>query len=53
MKNMNAASQDSLVPPKDALILELNRLLACYQLASQEDRKIVWSALNKYVKQII
>ena len=45
--------QVSVSPQQDALILELNRLLACYQLASQEDREIVWSVLNKYVDKII
>lgn len=45
--------QDPVIPESDAFILELQRLLACYQLASTEDRKIVWSALNKYVPHII
>lgn len=33
---------------RDALVLELQRLLACYQLASPDDRNVVWAALNKY-----
>ena len=41
------------VPEHDAFVLELQRLLACYQLASKEDRQIVWAALNKYVPHII
>lgn len=45
--------QDPLVPKKDAFVLELQRLLACYQLATIEERKIVWSTLNKYVQQIL
>ena len=53
MKRITITPQEPLVPHKDALILELNRLLACYQLASQEDREIVWYALNKYVDKII
>ena len=45
--------QEPIIPKHDAFVLELQRLLACYQLANTEDRKIVWSALNKYVPQII
>ncbi len=45
--------QESVIPKQDAFVLELQRLLACYQLATIEDRKIVWSALNKYVQQIL
>ena len=44
--------QAPLVPEKDAFVLELQRLLACYQLADQRDREIVWSVLNKYVPHI-
>lgn len=53
MKQVSVSSQKPAIPQQDALILELNRLLACYQLASQEDREIVWSVLNKYVDKII
>ena len=42
-----------LVPKQDAFVLELQRLLACYQLADQRDREIVWSVLNKYVPHIV
>ena len=45
--------QAPLVPEKDAFVLELQRLLACYQLADQRDREIVWSVLNKYVPHIV
>ncbi|HIQ96951.1 MAG TPA: hypothetical protein IAB26_10345 [Candidatus Limivivens merdigallinarum] len=45
--------QNPNIPEQDAFILELQRLLACYQLASKEDRQIVWAALNKYVPHII
>lgn len=45
--------QDPAIPKHDAFVLELQRLLACYQLATVDDRKIVWSALNKYVHQIL
>lgn len=33
-------------------VLELQRLLACYQLASMDDKRVVWAALNKYAKHI-
>lgn len=45
--------QTPLIPQKDAFVLELQRLLACYQLANQRDREIVWSVLNKYVPHIV
>lgn len=45
--------QEPLIPKQDAFVLELQRLLACYQLATTEDRNIVWAALNKYVPQIL
>ena len=31
---------------------ELQRLLACYQIASRDDRNVVWAALNKYMPHI-
>ena len=49
MKQILVSPQKPAIPQQDALILELNRLLACYQLASQEDREIVC----KYVDKII
>lgn len=36
----------------DEFVLELQRLLACYQLASPDDRNVVWSVLNKYAPLI-
>lgn len=36
----------------DEAILELQRLLACYQIASSDDKKVVWAVLNKYAKSI-
>ena len=45
--------QAPLVPEKDAFVLELQRLLACYQLADQRAREIVWSVLNNYVPHIV
>lgn len=36
----------------DSYVLELQRLLMCYQVASRDDRNVVWAALNKYAPQI-
>ena len=33
---------------KEDFVKELERLLACYQIASFDDRKVVWAVLNKY-----
>ena len=38
---------------QDPFVLELQQLLACYQLATKQDREIVWSALKKYMPNII
>lgn len=32
--------------------LEIERLIACYQLASRDDKNVIWAALNKYAPQI-
>lgn len=45
--------QDPIIPKDDALLLELNRLLACYQLATSDERREIWGVLNKYVAHII
>lgn len=37
---------------QDAFVLELQRLLMCYQMASPDDRNVVWAALNKYASKI-
>lgn len=37
---------------QDPHVLELQRLLACYQLASRDDKNVVWAALNKYACRI-
>lgn len=37
---------------KDEAVKELQRLLACYQLATFDDRNVVWAVLNKYATQI-
>ena len=31
---------------------ELQRLLACYQIASRDDKNVVWAALNKYMPYV-
>ena len=36
----------------DDMILELQRLVACYQEASHDDRLVVWAVLNKYAPKI-
>jgi hypothetical protein len=51
--HVTVTPQEPLVPERDAFILELQRLLSCYQLANEDDREIVWSVLNKYVHLII
>lgn len=37
---------------KKGFVKELERLLACYQIASFDDRKVVWAVLNKYAAYI-
>ena len=32
--------------------LEVERLIACYQIASRDDKNVVWAALNKYSPKI-
>lgn len=36
----------------ETFVFELQRLLMCYQIASRDDRNVVWAALNKYAAQI-
>lgn len=36
----------------DSYVQELQRLLMCYQVASRDDKNVVWAALNKYVAHI-
>ncbi len=51
---MNEAPDNiiSIDSRKEAYIKELQRLLACYQLASSDDVKAVWAILNKYAPYI-
>ena len=37
---------------REETVAELQRLLACYQIASFDDRKVVWAVLNKSVTEI-
>ena len=37
--------------PEDA-VLELQRLIKCYQLASHDDQNVIWAVLNKYAPQV-
>lgn len=37
---------------KEDFVKELERLLTCYQIASFDDRKVVWAVLNKYAAYI-
>lgn len=45
--------QAPLIPKQHSFELELQRLLACYQFATENDRQLVWSVLNKYVPKIL
>ena len=37
---------------QEELTMEYRRLLACYQIASRDDKNVVWAVLNKYLPQI-
>ena len=41
-----------LLKRDETFVFELQRLLMCYQVASREDRNVVWAALNKYAAQV-
>lgn len=53
MSKCSMPPQAPLIPKEDAFVQELQRLLACYQLADANERKLVWSVLNKYIPEII
>lgn len=46
---INANSKDK---EHEEAVQELQRLLACYQIASIDDKRVVWAVLNKYMKHI-
>lgn len=48
----NIIHLDSTEARREAYIQELQRLLACYQLASRDDINAVWAILNKYAPYI-
>mgnify|MGYP003470055326 CR=1 FL=1 len=52
MKDKITEFRDPRKQEHDDAVLELQRLLACYQIASIDDKKVVWAALNKYAKHI-
>lgn len=52
MENDNVTAFHTPQQEHDDAVLELQRLLACYQLATIDDKKVVWAALNKYAKHI-
>ena len=52
MKNINILTPPTSDTERDEAVKELQRLLACYQLATFEDKKVVWAVLNKYAPQI-
>lgn len=37
---------------REAFLLELQRLISCYQIASRDDKNVVWAALNKYMPHL-
>lgn len=37
---------------REEYIEELQRLLACYQIASRDDKNVVWAVMNKYLPHI-
>lgn len=37
---------------REEQVRELQRLLACYQVASRDDKNVVWAALNKYMPYV-
>lgn len=37
---------------REELVLELQRLLSCYQMTTADDKKVVWAVLNKYAPYI-
>ena len=38
---------------RERFVSELEQLLACYQIASRDDRNVVWAAMNKYLPRIM
>ena len=52
---MSEANEMNIDPEDQArrdMVEELERLITCYQIASRDDKNVVWAALNKYMPQI-
>ena len=45
-------TQEAADSGRDDFMKELERLIACYQIASRDDRNVVWAALNKYMPHV-
>ena len=42
----------TFIEEREELVNEYQRLLACYQIATRDDKNVVWAALNKYIPLI-
>ncbi|MCC8157500.1 MAG: hypothetical protein LIO54_09530 [Oscillospiraceae bacterium] len=49
MNNENERKEDA---ERQAMLQELEHLIACYQIASRDDKNVVWAALNKYMPSL-
>ena len=49
---MSEEIEVTIAEEREALANEYQRLLSCYQIASRDDKNVVWAALNKYLPQI-
>lgn len=52
MENEFDVSKLSADLDPEGSLMELQRLILCYQAASADDKKVVWAVLNKYAKYI-
>lgn len=50
-KDIDVKNLSADLDPEGSL-MELQRLILCYQAASIDDKKVVWTVLNKYAKYI-
>ena len=46
-ENINQEDRD-----RNELMEELQRMISCYQIASRDDKNVVWSVLNKYMPYV-
>lgn len=49
---LKSSSDQDKEDQREHAVQELQRLLACYQIASMDDKRVVWAVLNKYAKHI-